>query len=96
MDSKYRLIMDVSMEQHITPEDQARLIIDKKLVEAGWTIQDKKRMNLYAGKDSIHGIAIREMDTSTGPVDYMLFIDGKPSNSKQVLSLIAPNLNGWR
>ncbi|WP_085299717.1 type I restriction endonuclease subunit R [Cognaticolwellia mytili] len=65
------------MDQHITPEDQARLVIDKKLVEAGWTIQNKKRMNLYDGKDGIHGVAIREMDTSTGPVDYMLFIDGK-------------------
>jgi type I restriction enzyme R subunit len=61
----------------IKPEDQARLVIDKKLIEAGWTIQNKKRMNLYDGKEGIHGIAIREMDTSTGPVDYMLFVDGK-------------------
>ncbi|MDO6465526.1 type I restriction endonuclease subunit R [Pseudoalteromonas carrageenovora] len=61
----------------IKPEDQARLVIDKKLIEAGWTIQNKKRMNLYDGKEDIHGIAIREMDTSTGPVDYMLFVDGK-------------------
>jgi len=65
------------VDQHITPEDQARLVIDKKLVEAGWTIQNKKRMNLFDGKEGIHGIAIREMDTSTGPVDYMLFVDGK-------------------
>ena len=65
------------MDQHTTPEAQARIAIDAKLVEAGWEIQDKKRMNLYAGKEGIHGVAVREMDTSTGPVDYMLFIDGK-------------------
>ena len=65
------------MEKAITPEGQARLVIDQKLQAAGWVIQDKKRMNLYAGKEGVHGIAIREMDTSTGPVDYMLFIDGK-------------------
>ncbi|WP_371194076.1 DEAD/DEAH box helicase family protein [Glaciecola sp. SC05] len=65
------------MDQHITPEAQARVTIDAKLIEAGWEVQDKKRMNLYAGKEGINGIAVREMDTSTGPVDYMLFIDGK-------------------
>lgn len=65
------------MDQHLTPEARARLAIDQKLANAGWLVQDKKRMNLYAGKDGIHGVAIREMDTTTGPVDYMLFIDGK-------------------
>ena len=61
----------------IRPEDQARLVIDEKLIQAGWAIQDKKRMNLYAGTEGVYGVAIREMDTSTGPVDYMLFINGK-------------------
>lgn len=65
------------MEKELMPEEQARLVIDQKLISAGWTIQDKKRLNLYEGKQGIHGIAIREMDTSTGPVDYMLFIEGK-------------------
>lgn len=59
------------------PENIARITIDQKLEAAGWLIQDKKQMNLYAGKGGIHGIAIREMDTSTGSVDYMLFIAGK-------------------
>jgi hypothetical protein len=54
-------------------EQQARDQIDKKLVQAGWVIQDKKRLNLY---ESL-GVAVREMDTDTGPADYMLFIDGK-------------------
>lgn len=27
----------------------------------------------------IRGVAVREYPTSTGPVDYVLFIDGKPA-----------------
>ncbi|MCP4885833.1 MAG: DEAD/DEAH box helicase family protein, partial [Planctomycetaceae bacterium] len=34
-------------------------------------------MNLMAGSYGMHGIAIREMPTDTGPADYMLFIAGK-------------------
>lgn len=56
-----------------TSEQQARDQIDKKLIQAGWVIQDKKRLNLF---ESL-GVAVREMDTDTGPADYMLFIDGK-------------------
>lgn len=48
-------------------EDETRLEIDEKLVLAGWVIQDKKRLNLY---ESL-GVAVREMDTDTGPADYM-------------------------
>jgi hypothetical protein len=36
-------------------------------------VQDKKRLNLYEST----GVAVREMDTDTGPADYMLFVDGK-------------------
>jgi len=54
-------------------ENQSRKEIDKKLQQAGWIIQDKSKLNLYAGL----GVAVREMDTDTGPADYMLFIDGK-------------------
>jgi type I restriction enzyme R subunit len=35
-------------------------------------VQDKSRLNLYASV----GVAVREMDTGTGPADYMLFVDG--------------------
>lgn len=55
------------------PEAQTREEIDEKLIAASWVIQDKKDLNLY---ESL-GVAIREMDTDTGPADYMLFIDGK-------------------
>ncbi|MES9827407.1 MAG: DEAD/DEAH box helicase family protein [Candidatus Thiodiazotropha sp.] len=54
-------------------ETETREAIDRKLTDAGWVIQDKKRINLY---ESL-GVAVREMDTDTGPADYMLFIDGK-------------------
>lgn len=58
----------------MTPEEQARLSIDEKLQRSGWTIQDMKQLNL-----SNHlGVAVREFPTSTGPVDYALFVDGKP------------------
>jgi type I restriction enzyme R subunit len=54
-------------------EADTRKQIDRALISAGWIIQDKKRLNLY---ESL-GVAVREMDTDTGPADYMLFIDGK-------------------
>ena len=58
----------------MTPEQKAREIIDKKLEQAGWIVQDMKQLNLFAGL----GVAVREFPTSTGPVDYALFIEGTP------------------
>ena len=58
-------------------EAETRIEIDAKLEAAGWVIQDKKAMNLFAGEQGVHGIAVREVDTGTGPADYMLFIKGK-------------------
>lgn len=58
-------------------ESETRIEIDAKLEAAGWVIQDKKAMNLMAGEQGVHGVAVREMDTDTGPADYMLFIQGK-------------------
>ena len=58
----------------MTPEQKAREIIDKKLEQSGWIVQDMSRPNLYAGL----GVALREFPTSTGPVDYALFIEGTP------------------
>lgn len=55
----------------MTPEIQARELIDQKLEQAGWLIQDMKRLNLSAGV----GIAVREYPTDTGPADYVLFVN---------------------
>jgi len=56
------------------PEAKAREVIDQKLIQAGWIIQDLKKINTTAGL----GIAVREFPTSSGPVDYALFINGIP------------------
>ncbi len=56
-----------------TPEQKARDNIDKMLDEAGWKVQDKKKIDFNAGL----GIAVREYDTDVGPADYALFVDTK-------------------
>ncbi len=57
-----------------TPEQIARDLIDAKLLEAGWVIQSKKDKNLSASK----GVAVREVQTSAGYADYILFVNRKP------------------
>ncbi len=54
----------------MTPEAKARQLIDQKLEQAGWVIQDMKQLNLSAGV----GVAVREYPTDTGPADYVLFV----------------------
>ena len=58
----------------MTPEQKAREIIDSKLEQSGWIVQDMKQLNLFAGL----GVAVREFPTSTGLVDYALFVEGLP------------------
>lgn len=58
----------------MSPEQKAREKIDRKLEESGWIIQDVKQLNPSVSL----GVAVREFPTSTGPVDYALFIEGKP------------------
>lgn len=59
---------------NMTPEQRARMVIDQKLCESGWQVQSMKKMNVMATL----GVAVREFPTSTGPVDYALFVAGKP------------------
>ena len=54
----------------MTPEIKARQLIDHKLEQAGWVIQDMKALNLGASL----GVAVREYPTDTGPADYVLFV----------------------
>lgn len=58
----------------MTPEEEARKVIDKKLKKSGWIIQNMDELNLSVGL----GVAVREFPTSTGEVDYALFVDGVP------------------
>jgi len=59
----------------LTPEAKSRIIIDAKLRQTGWIVQNKSGMNLMAGL----GVAVREFPTSSGPVDYALFVNAKPA-----------------
>ena len=58
----------------MTPEQRAREVIDRKLLQSGWIIQDVKSLNPMAAM----GVAVREFPTSTGEVDYVLFVEGVP------------------
>ena len=54
----------------MTPEQQARVNIDRLLKQAGWIIQDVGSMNLYAAS----GVAVREFSLKSGhgAADYLL------------------------
>lgn len=56
-----------------TPEENARELIDAKLVASGWVIHSYRDMNLDAGP----GLAITEFPGAHGPADYLLYVDGK-------------------
>lgn len=56
------------------PEEEARIEIDKKLEEAGWVVQNVDEYNPTVSL----GIAVREVQTNSGPVDYLLVINRQP------------------
>ncbi|MGB7964284.1 MAG: DEAD/DEAH box helicase family protein, partial [Propionicimonas sp.] len=62
------------MGDYLTAEARARIEIDQQLETAGWLVQDRAGMNLYAGQ----GVAVREfiMAPGHGRADYLLFVDG--------------------
>jgi type I restriction enzyme R subunit len=62
------------MAPNQNPEQEARDNIDFQLSRSGWTIQDRKKLNLSAST----GVAVREYPTDTGPADYVLFVNGLP------------------
>ncbi len=57
----------------LAAEQRARVLIDKQLVAAGWVVQDKKDLNLFAAQ----GVAVREsiMAPGHGRADYLLYVD---------------------
>jgi len=61
------------IESAFHPEDRARSLIDKRLGACGWLVQSKEDVNLGAGL----GVAVREFQTGSGPVDYGLFVGRK-------------------
>ena len=58
----------------MTPEQKARNVIDAKLTESGWRLQDKDEFNPAAEL----GVAVREFHTDSGEADYLLFVNRKP------------------
>ncbi len=57
---------------YLTPEARARVEIDRMLRSAGWEVQDRLEMNLYAGQ----GVAVREfLLEGNKEADYLLFVD---------------------
>ena len=58
---------------YLAAEARARVEIDRQLEAAGWIVQDRKDLNLWAG----HGVAVREftMREGHGRADYLLFVD---------------------
>ena len=59
----------------MTPEQEARQLIDAGLTSAGWIVQDRDEMNLAAGR----GVAVREFKLAKGHgfADYLLFVGEK-------------------
>jgi type I restriction enzyme R subunit len=55
-------------------EQKARECINLKLRQSGWVIQTIRDLNPLASL----GVAVQEFPTSTGPVDYALFVEGRP------------------
>ena len=57
----------------LAAEQRARVLIDRQLVAAGWVVQDKKDLNLFAAQ----GVAVREsvMASGHGRADYLLYVD---------------------
>ncbi len=59
----------------MTPEQQARVNIDKLLTQAGWHLCNTAEANIHAAR----GVALREfrLNEGYGVADYLLYIDGK-------------------
>jgi type I restriction enzyme R subunit len=55
----------------MTPEQKARQLIDQRLAQAGWDMQDYAAMNIGAAR----GVAVREFPLTTGFADYVLYAD---------------------
>ncbi|MQA35727.1 type I restriction endonuclease subunit R [Modestobacter roseus] len=64
---------DTGDDHQLTAEQRARVLIDRQLAAAGWSVQSRSELNLFAGQ----GIAVREviMAPGHGRADYVLYVD---------------------
>src|SRR5690554_5040873 len=82
-----------------TPEQRARDRIDDLLQQAGWVIQDKKKIDFAAAQ----GVAVREYQTDIGPADYVLFVDriavgvieAKPESWGEKITIVEDQSSGY-
>jgi type I restriction enzyme R subunit len=65
--------MSPNEHERLAAEQRARVLIDRQLAAAGWIVQDRKSVNLFAAS----GVVVREaiMKPGHGRVDYLLYID---------------------
>ncbi|QHC67883.1 DEAD/DEAH box helicase family protein [Rathayibacter sp. VKM Ac-2759] len=65
--------MSANEGDRLAAEQRARVLIDRQLDAAGWAVQDRAGLNLYAAS----GVAVREvhMKAGHGRVDYLLYLD---------------------
>jgi len=63
----------VTVDVPLAAEQRARALIDLQLAAAGWAVQRRAEMNLFAGS----GVAVREvvMASGHGRADYLLYVD---------------------
>lgn len=57
-----------------SPNNSPATRLDAALIESGWAIQDKKKINL----SSTLGIDVGEFQADPGSADYILFVEKKP------------------
>ncbi|MGH3695779.1 MAG: DEAD/DEAH box helicase family protein [Pseudonocardiaceae bacterium] len=64
---------NVDGHPRLAAEQHARVLIDRQLAAAGWLVQDRRELNLFAGD----GVAVREtiMAPGHGRADYLLYVD---------------------
>lgn len=69
-----------------TPEGRARIEIDKMLIAAGWAIQDRSEIDLYANR----GVAVREfLLAGNNEADYLFFVD------RRAVGALEAKPEGW-
>jgi type I restriction enzyme, R subunit len=80
-------------EDRVAAEQRARVLIDRQLAEAGWVVQDRKGLNLFAGQ----GVAVREvvMAKGHGRADYLLYVDRLAVGVIEAKP-VGTTLSGWR
>jgi type I site-specific restriction endonuclease len=73
INKRFEDVLVSTIRRRIAAEARARALIDRQLTDAGWSVQDKRAMNLFAAQ----GVAVREVTLKPdhGRADYLLYVD---------------------